>query len=709
MPIPIHQIKQEPQPLKPESTSVIKSTASPLKFGTDSIDNRTREPGAKMPPDITKSVAPGKEIHIKQEPGVKGGDVSRLTRPPSSLSINSPLQVATDSRDHSGDVRSPAYSDISDDSAPTLENETQVKPKEDEKARGGDGKAGEQSSEHSMASSYGMYHSYYGQPPYLIPAVTPSSSQSGSQASDSRQSTPKPVEAEADAKPDNMPRKEVKEATHRDKERPKEDGAKNGSMSEYQLQQQKLMQPQMYQQYNQYYAGYGMDPHYHMHMMANDPNYRQQFEEHEKRRQEAEAKKGGDKGGGDADKKSEGRSVDGGSHTKVLPSGPPKAHEQSRSDKHSPSSKPPALISEKERKMREMERAERVEASLKEKQNETHQILKENHELKNQMDSRNYERMLAERQQEELRRYYMYQQQMVHPNTHRQQAQEDDRRRYYKPADYPSPGQQKAAEGAPQPKKDKMSSKDGAKGDGDRHRDGSRSRDSSEARKEGEKRMEKFKEVEEKCRASPSSRGTPTKSGASTPTSMPASYAQYFSPAYIQQQSPHYAGVPFDPNHPMYRGVSPFIGYAASPTQAYLHPSQIPQQMRYHVSVEGEKGMLVSPTGQPPPQEHSGKAMEMLQQHASHYHSPNSNAHKIHELQELGKSRDANASPAKSSSTSSPVPEQQRERETRPDAKSREYPREGRSPPPQRHLHTHHHTHVMGTAGYPIYDPYGGM
>ena len=48
---------------------------------------------------------------------------------------------------------------------------------------------------------------------------------------------------------------------------------------------------------------------------------------------------------------------------------------QGSQDKSSPSGKPPALISEKERRMREMER-ERADANLQEKKSENHQILK---------------------------------------------------------------------------------------------------------------------------------------------------------------------------------------------------------------------------------------------------------------------------------------------------------------------------------------------
>jgi len=206
--------------------------------------------------------------------------------------------------------------------------------------------------------------------------------------------------------------------------------------------------------------------------------------------------------------------------------------------------------------------------------------------------------------------------------------------------------------------------------------------------------MDKVKvDVEERGRqSSPSPRTTPKlKEGgagpqASTPTSMPTTYGQYLTQqAYMP--SAHYTGIPsFDPSHPMLRaGVSPIIGYTGAP---YLHP----HQMRYMASMDGveKEKALSSPgsaTGSEPP---SGKALDILQQHAAYY-SP-SGQHKIHELSEIGKARDlSNSSPAKGSDRSTPSDRVEK----------------GRSPPPQRHLHTHHHTHVVNP-GYQIYDPYSG-
>ncbi len=103
-------------------------------------------------------------------------------------------------------------------------------------------------------------------------------------------------------------------------------------------------------------------------------------------------------------------------------------------DKASPSpstSKPPALIPDKERaRLREMEsRDHGVDTSLKEKQrqSETHQILKEDLELKRQMEERQrllgqgiavvppghpgYNPELHARHREDLEKYYMYQRQ----------------------------------------------------------------------------------------------------------------------------------------------------------------------------------------------------------------------------------------------------------------------------------------------------------
>lgn len=67
------------------------------------------------------------------------------------------------------DLQSPAYSDISDDAAPVLESEVGDKAKSSGEKKGESNSA---SSPHGIPS-YGIYGSFYGQPPYLVPSVPP--------------------------------------------------------------------------------------------------------------------------------------------------------------------------------------------------------------------------------------------------------------------------------------------------------------------------------------------------------------------------------------------------------------------------------------------------------------------------------------------------------------------------------------------------------
>ncbi|XP_008195436.2 zinc finger protein 608 isoform X3 [Tribolium castaneum] len=169
------------------------------------------------------------------------------------------------------------------------------------------------------------------------------------------------------------------------------------------------------------------------------------------------------------------------------------------------------------------------------------------------------------------------------------------------------------------------------------------------------------------------------------PPPPPTSQYAYIHPSYMQ--SPHYGALPFDPNHPMYRGIMVPGPYSGNP---YLH--QIP---RYHAPEDLSRA--------PPP-----KALDMLQHHAQYYSS-----HKIHELQERAiKSPTPKTSVASSSpSTSQPAPVSQPQMTQPPTSTSttpagKQTPGDGkdsRSPPPQRHVHTHHHTHVG--LGYPMYPP----
>lgn len=208
----------------------------------------------------------------------------------------------------------------------------------------------------------------------------------------------------------------------------------------------------------------------------------------------------------------------------------------------------------------------------------------------------------------------------------------------------------------------------------------------------------------------------------------PTSQYAYIHPSYMQPQ--HYGALPFDPGHPVYRGLTPMLVPGPYSGNPYLH--QLP---RYHAPED-----LSRPPG--------GKALDLLQHHANQYYS----AHKIHELQERAlksptpKTSAASASPSSAGPTPSrppsgppssvagvaggagpgpPQPQgqqptakqqnqpggQQPQQQSAVDAGTGTLPKDNRSPPPQRHVHTHHHTHVG--LGYPLLTgqypaPYGG-
>ncbi|XP_030766359.1 zinc finger protein 608 [Sitophilus oryzae] len=179
------------------------------------------------------------------------------------------------------------------------------------------------------------------------------------------------------------------------------------------------------------------------------------------------------------------------------------------------------------------------------------------------------------------------------------------------------------------------------------------------------------------------------------PPPPPTSQYAYIHPGYMQ--SAHYGALPFDPSHPVYRGLMVPGAYSSTP---YLHP-QIP---RYHAPEDLSRA-------QPP-----NKTLDMLQHHAQYYSS-----HKIHELQERAiKSPTPKTSVASSSpSTNNPPPTGQSPAQisvpptsqpsTTAPSNGKQTPgenKDSRSPPPQRHVHTHHHTHVG--LSYPMYPgPYG--
>lgn len=184
------------------------------------------------------------------------------------------------------------------------------------------------------------------------------------------------------------------------------------------------------------------------------------------------------------------------------------------------------------------------------------------------------------------------------------------------------------------------------------------------------------------------------------PPPPPTGQFAFIHPSYMQ--SPHYAALPFDPSHPMYRGMNPMLvpgPYGGGP---YLG------MPRYHAPED-----LSRPQG-------PTKALDILQHHASQYFS----SHKIHELQERalksptpGKpsrdsTRDSPSAPPRPPSGPPPAPPTSAASPLASDGKAGgKVPSGGSSPPTQRHVHTHHHTHVGLT--YPLLPgqytaPYGG-
>ncbi|NWY06090.1 ZN608 protein, partial [Nothoprocta ornata] len=144
--------------------------------------------------------------------------------------------------------------------------------------------------------------------------------------------------------------------------------------------------------------------------------------------------------------------------------------------------------------------------------------------------------------------------------------------------------------------------------------------------------------------------------------------------SYIQYLHAYPYPQMYDPNHPAYCAVSPVLMH--SYPGAYLSPGfHYPVYGKMSGREEVEK-VNTSPNINVKSTTES-KALDLLQQHASHYHSK------------------------------SPVPVEKSAAEREREA---ERERDRHSPFGQRHLHTHHHTHVG--MGYPLipgqYDPFQG-
>ena len=173
-----------------------------------------------------------------------------------------------------------------------------------------------------------------------------------------------------------------------------------------------------------------------------------------------------------------------------------------------------------------------------------------------------------------------------------------------------------------------------------------------------------------------------------------------FSPYPFPVLAAHYS-MHIDPNHPMYRPVLPhMLGYApvAPPSNAYVHPSTVGLQMPVthtqsvaeHHEPEGLKSDINKPFSCSLAGEDVG-AKVYADTPASQFYSHG--VHKIHELaqdQHIRPDRTSPSVPLKSMGVEVTIS----------DPKSSNDKQRGISPPTQRHHHTHHHTHVLSHEFY---------
>ncbi|KAL0278404.1 UNVERIFIED_CONTAM: hypothetical protein PYX00_000233 [Menopon gallinae] len=162
----------------------VKSAASLMP--DDKSKERERERSSKLPPGYKKKSrkSPAGSPHPPSEP-----------------------QFGMDSTGRD-DLQSPAYSDISDDAAPVLESEVVDKAKS----------SGEKKGESSSGSSphgippYGIYGSFYGQPPYLVPSVPPDCK--GKENSDKPESKPGEKEIKKEPNRGDYSQKLIQHSSH---------------------------------------------------------------------------------------------------------------------------------------------------------------------------------------------------------------------------------------------------------------------------------------------------------------------------------------------------------------------------------------------------------------------------------------------------------------------------------------------------------------
>lgn len=721
-------------PTRAEHPGVIKSV--PAKNLEGKKDNCLALNASKVVPEVQKLTAGGSITTGRVSPKMSDGN-RPIKAGQSLLKVNSSLQVVTHENKTpiSDDVQSPAYSDISD---------------ANEGCSPGQGDSPQKSKEISSAKKdeipnpegtvvpphYGVY-GYYGQSPYMSPGTVNSAHMSPGNIPASHMSpnaqrnvgTPqRTVTATIGSKDspssvsDSKKQTSVKESKkphEREKSLEKEENKQKQEtpLSQQQLQQQEYLQQQKWHQqqmyamqtlppHYQYLAtyGYGVDPAYHMHM-ASDPNYQKQLAEEQKRYHQEMVGTKGDDG------KMQGRRSPVDVALSPTDLSDPKSNNTVATPQRTAEKMEPKKAAKKV-----VEKESKDQQSLKDKQNENHQIIKENIELKSQMDKASIERgydpygnhRAPDKHQEELRRYYFFEQQkhMEQQRNEENLKLENSGKSESRLLETPS----KLPGSKPIPVSGSSAHKIGHS---DENRSGTVRKDSKDnkskdlpkdspiSHKSGDSKTldNKVKSDHpfDKNRSPTDSKkshrtnvgpvGSPQTPSASPvgPSAAappyPGSYPPY--PSYIQ--NPQYGQMQYDQALYNRQMIPSGVNYSSG----YIHPSQ----MAYRIGEGDEKEKSVPQSVQSihKPQAENSELKGGDGGHGTPFHS----GHKLHELQVAEKRR-----PRSRNSPSTPKSSEDKQSTD----KHREY---SSSPPTQRHVHTHHHTHVVGA--YPsIYDPYEG-
>lgn len=695
-----------PDQSKVERTGVIKTNPLPNK----PIDpNKKDSTGVK---DMLKNTSDPQRLQNIGANQNRGVDLlhTRDIKGASLLKVGSPLQVNTtpDNRKTpvNDDVQSPAYSDISDaneSASPAANNDVSPQKQKDQPSNKKDEKTESNTSQQpsDMTHYGGMY--YYGQSPYMnnmspgqIPPGTQNKTVNSQHAinSSTGNSESKQTEEKKAAEDTNKSDKAKPEET-KDSNKPKVNppgvnippsNMSPQQMQEYQMQQQhqNWLQTQMYIQslprHLQYQYGVAngwiMDPAYFKQMMEEQRRMQMDAGKSDKDGPEGPGQRTADgKGGWDGRAEMKGGSDQ-------------TSHKQDESAIGARVNVSQTAASDKLDKTDNLNDKNIKEQALREKQNENHQILKENIDLKNEMD-KNIQR------QEEKRRLQMYKEQKLIEERKKLELARKGEVRPENLSNIRAPGTKPIIEHGPR-----------THIHGDILRDNSVKRDTSVESKVKEQKEPVLRDnssgkssdisksigdktrppIPDKLRATETPKNRP--SGSSSKSGSPSSsvhssssvpgspsYSPYASYASYVPPGHQYGHMAMEPNHPMYRShnVNPALIGSYPPGNPYIHPSQL----GYRVAPEEEKEKQLSRAS---PSDMDPKKSDL---NRSQYYG---SVHKIHELSEKGRPRSHSGSPG----PQKPPPDAN----TSPYDKhrDREYTK---SPPPQRHVHTHHHTHVL--------------